>query len=659
MKKAFVAIFALIAMMLQPALASSPQEIKIKLKTTYKIAGAPDTLAALQAIGLNDRFFISQTGNFHLTPAQSQLYWLDNSFKLHSVVLNKKQLAKPSGFLSFNGRYFFTANLTSNRNGAREILSIDANDKIKKWQMPGFKSCVPGIAVGDFLYMGCYLPHLTRPKGYNENRFGAHSFGGGWNFNVDAIFAISKSDKITRVAMPAGHTVDLMWLGAHQILVQSDSLTDERNLSHYYLENDKLTYQFDLPDSVGIGQLTSAGWTISLPSDINRPLFACPARTVLGEDGQFKNIATSPACIQGIPDARATALAFHGFLTDGTKFQNQGQGECASNLKGKSTMFVGFFNGDVLCYDNFETGDNMIHAYPSTYTRPELPSDNFPLIKQSKVPVAPAYTPESTTPATTSGFPTSCPEVINTANANEPLVVGFHFDATDQNFVRIGEGTTVGVTQPASVVGCYADFETLLDSPGGNTFAIGSISHDETGYYWVNQQGVKWGLKLTGSVMNTDKANPYYSDGHSFELMSNFPKASVPAPSPILQGAGVGDSKWPVKCPAVTDTVGGAQPKISGFKFDGSGGENYMRLIDGGSSAVTTPGNVLGCYADIPSLNGAQANAWHIGSINRDASGYYWLNAAGVRWGLTLSGTVLITDKNNPYYDKGHQFITY
>jgi hypothetical protein len=143
-------------------------------------------------------------------------------------------------------------------------------------------------------------------------------------------------------------------------------------------------------------------------------------------------------------------------------------------------------------------------------------------------------------------------------------------------------------------------------------------------------------------------------------------EVAVPTPTPtvspknvVLQAAGIGDPKWPAKCPAVTDTVGGVQPKISGFKFDGAGGENFKRLIDGGSTNVTAPGNVLGCYADIASLNGSKGNAWQIGTINRDSSGFYWLNAAGVRWGLTLSGTILITDKNNPYYDKGHQFITY
>ena len=659
MRKAVIAIFALLAMVVQPVQAASPQEIKIKLKTTWKVARVPDPLAALQPIPLDDRFFLSYSGSTRLTPAQSQLYWLDNKFKEHAIVLNPKQISRAGGFVAFNNRYFFEAYLGATKSGFFDVLSVDGNDKIKKWQFPGYKSCTAGIASGDYLYVGCSSHQLKRAKGYNPKRAGARA-AAGWNFNVDSIFAISKSDKITKVDLPAGHSVDLIWLGAHQILVQSDSTTDSRNLSYFYLENGKLTHQFDLPDSVVVGQLTSAGWSLNMPSDINSPLFGCPVGTVLSKDGQFEHIATAPSCVTGFPDARITGLVFHGFLTDGTHWQNQGQSECVADLGGKNPVFIGFFNGTVLCQNDFETGDNMIHAFASTYVRPQLPSDSFPDISQGKVPSAPAYTPEATTPAKGSGFPSLCPEVVNTANKNEPSVVGFLFDATQQKFERIGEGTNVAATAPASLVGCYADFETLLSSPGGNLWAIGSISHDETGYYWVNGEGIKWSLALSGSVMNTGKENPYYSDGHQFVLQSSFlPLPPKPAPSPILQAAGVGDAKWPAKCPAVMDTVGGPQPKISGYKFDGSGGENYMRLVDGGSTAVTSPGNLLGCYADIPSLNGAQANAWHIGTINRDASGYYWQNAAGVRWGLTLSGTILITDKSNPYYDKGHQFITY
>lgn len=137
-------------------------------------------------------------------------------------------------------------------------------------------------------------------------------------------------------------------------------------------------------------------------------------------------------------------------------------------------------------------------------------------------------------------------------------------------------------------------------------------------------------------------------------------KTATPSVSKsTLQAAGVGAPNWAAKCPAVIDSVGGPQPKISGFKFDASPNETYVRLADGSANAGTSPGNLLGCYANIDYLNKPIGNTWHIGTINRDENGYYWLNAAGVRWGLTLSGTILETDKSNPYYSKGHQFITY
>jgi hypothetical protein len=656
MKKTFVVIFALLALNFQSVHAASPQEVKIKLKTTYKVAGSPT--GGSQTTG--DRYFITFSSN-HITPQQSQLYWIDKTFKVHAVALNNKQLALPAGFLpfSFNGKNFFEANIGSTRNSPREIMSVDTNEKLKKWEFPGYKYCAAGVVVGDLLYVGCYNPSRQRSKSYNSNREGAHSFGGGWSFDIDALFTISTGDKITKVDMPSGHSVDLIWLGAKQILVQTDSKLDPRQLSYYYLENGSLNYAFDLPDTVRIGQLTSAGWAVNLPSDINSPLFSCPVHTVLSTDGQFNTVSNSPACISGFPDARVIGLVGHGFLPGATNYQTQGDTECAKNLVSRTTRFVGFYNGTVLCYNDIETGDNMIHAFPSTYSSPQLSNDSFPVVKQVKVPSVGAYTPEATTPATTAGFPTSCPEIENTKKIKEPLVVGFHFDGTDQDFVRIGEGTTVGAKAPASLVGCYADFETLRKSPGGNFYAIGSINQDDSGFYWINSGGVHWRLTLNGSTMITGKENPYYSDGHQFILQTNTAPISKPASSPILQAAGAGDAKWPAKCPAVMDTVSGPVPKISGFKFDGSGGEIYVRLADGGSSPSTAPASLLGCYADIPSLNSAQANAWHIGTINRDASGFYWQNAAGVRWGLTLSGSNLITDKSNPYYDKGHQFITY
>ncbi len=251
-------------------------------------------------------------------------------------------------------------------------------------------------------------------------------------------------------------------------------------------------------------------------------------------------------------------------------------------------------------------------------------------------------------------WPAKCPVVLDKAGGTQPKVTGFYNDGTKETFVRLGDNSTSAVTTPENIIGCYADLQSLT-SKIGNGYHIGTISRDASGYYWLNAQGVRFGLVLNGTVMDTDKSNPYYDDGHQFVLKT----AATSTANPQIQAPGAGASNWAAKCPAVIDTVGGAQPKISGFKFDASGGENYMRLTDGGSTAVTSPGNLLGCYADIPSLNTPQGNAWHVGTINRDANGFYWQNAAGVRWGLTLSGTILITDKSNPYYDKGHQFITY
>ena len=114
-------------------------------------------------------------------------------------------------------------------------------------------------------------------------------------------------------------------------------------------------------------------------------------------------------------------------------------------------------------------------------------------------------------------WPAECPKVVNTAKKSEPLVTGFHFDGNGGNFVRIASGTTTGVTSPASLVGCYADLDSL-SGDDGNPWHIGTINHDKTGYYWLNAAGVKWGLTLSGSVMNTDKANPYYVTGHQFLL---------------------------------------------------------------------------------------------------------------------------------------------
>jgi hypothetical protein len=145
------------------------------------------------------------------------------------------------------------------------------------------------------------------------------------------------------------------------------------------------------------------------------------------------------------------------------------------------------------------------------------------------------------------------------------------------------------------------------------------------------------------------------------ELRKNSPREIPPIQLiPPIQPEGIGDPTWPVKCPAVIDTVKSPQPKILGFKFDGTG-DVFTRLADGTSNVSKEPSNIVGCYVVLNWFlpNPKNANGFHIGTISRDESGYYWENASGVRWGLTLSGSILTTDKDNPYYATGRQFITF
>jgi hypothetical protein len=483
------------------------------MKTTWKVAGRP-SVSIPQLIPAGDRIFLSFSSD-NLTVKQDQLYWLDKNFKKQAVVLNSKVKPRAKGFISYNNQYFFEAYLGSKPSKLADdwsIVSIDANNKIKKWETPGYTGCRTGHVLGDFLYITCY-DVKSRSETYNSSRAGSQSSVS--IYDIDAIFAVGKDNTITKVNLPTQGSVDILWRGGHQLLLQSDSM-NENQLSYFYLENGKVNYQFDLPNSVRIGQLTTAGWALTLPSDINAGFFGCPTHNVLSPEGQFARVTASASCTSGIPDT-FTSLLFKGF-PEVKKYFDQGEIECKKQLKVKTPRTVGFFNGHVLCYNDTDATDNLIHAFPSAYIRPALPNVVFPAINQKTVPKAPAYTPEATTPASTSGFPSLCPAIINTGNKIEPKVMGFYFDAVRANFVRIGEGTTSAVKAPASLVGCYADFETLSESPGGNGYAIGSINHDSTGYYWINGMGIRFGLTLSGSIMETSEENPYYSDGRQFIL---------------------------------------------------------------------------------------------------------------------------------------------
>jgi hypothetical protein len=138
------------------------------------------------------------------------------------------------------------------------------------------------------------------------------------------------------------------------------------------------------------------------------------------------------------------------------------------------------------------------------------------------------------------------------------------------------------------------------------------------------------------------------------------------------QAAGVGDPTWPVKCPEFVDEpyrfgspkglIPGLyetpQPKVLGFNYDGG---KFTRLEDGTYNPSKEPGNLIGCYAILSNFipNSKNANFYHIGTISRDSMGYYWQNASGSRVGLTLSGTILTTDKSKARENQGKQFVTF
>ena len=128
-----------------------------------------------------------------------------------------------------------------------------------------------------------------------------------------------------------------------------------------------------------------------------------------------------------------------------------------------------------------------------------------------------------------------------------------------------------------------------------------------------------------------------------------------------IQAAGVGGSNWNVKCPEVINTdTSTTQIQNYGFTFN-AWGQVFSRLVDGAYTAVTSPDNLVGCYANLWDFNTipGTVNGWQIGSINKDANGYYWHQTEGSIWALTISGdsTYLDTDNSNPYYSTGHRFI--
>ncbi len=119
------------------------------------------------------------------------------------------------------------------------------------------------------------------------------------------------------------------------------------------------------------------------------------------------------------------------------------------------------------------------------------------------------------------------------------------------------------------------------------------------------------------------------------------------------------EPSWGAACPAAIDTTPNLPlPKVRGFIFTGSGQE-FKLLVNGGTQFVTEPQSVIGCYVSEPYIYGsANSPDWQIGTINRNGSGFYFINAANNLWRLTLSADkkYFTTAPGSTYYNNGNRF---
>jgi hypothetical protein len=116
---------------------------------------------------------------------------------------------------------------------------------------------------------------------------------------------------------------------------------------------------------------------------------------------------------------------------------------------------------------------------------------------------------------------------------------------------------------------------------------------------------------------------------------------------------------WLQRCPPVIDKASNSdQPRTNKFTFTGTQ-QVFLKINPTTGKEISEETTIIGCYADFGGLNGATPNGYHVGSISRDLNGFYWTNAAGISWRLTLDSSreFLITNDQNPYQEFGDRFV--
>ena len=129
-----------------------------------------------------------------------------------------------------------------------------------------------------------------------------------------------------------------------------------------------------------------------------------------------------------------------------------------------------------------------------------------------------------------------------------------------------------------------------------------------------------------------------------------------------LQPASAAERKkpsWLASCPEVIDVTPNIETKkTQNLRFLNTGQE-FTLLAKNSVDPVTEPQSIIGCYVieDLVS-NRDSSPEWQVGSLSRDINGYYFRNAAGVTWRLSVGadGLTLETLPGSLYYQAGFGF---
>jgi len=180
--------------------------------------------------------------------------------------------------------------------------------------------------------------------------------------------------------------------------------------------------------------------------------------------------------------------------------------------------------------------------------------------------------------------------------------------------------------------------------------------------YWSSSQANQKGIPTPVAYISNFFSNKVFGENGTYfvEPLVNArairPIRAFGSPSDkladagVIQLAGAGESGWPVKCPVVIDSQKSPQPQVTAINFNADD-SLFLRLKDNSSSGVTTPSNLVGCYANFGQLKNG-GDFYSVGSINRDKNGYFWQNGGGDTVGgrirLTLNGSTLTATTGEP-----------